>query len=67
MKKLNTIGDWMLGKALGTTEAAAINCIGPDYYDHTCIDGRKYRRKCYYDYCERQAHCGPYRYTGNFC
>jgi len=67
VKKFNAIGDRMLGRVLGTTEAAAAPCEGPIYYERKCIDGLRYRRACYYDQCERQTHCGAYKYTGNFC
>lgn len=67
MKKLNLIGDRMLDRVLGTTDAAAGGCEKPPYYDFKCIDGLRYRRTCHYDQCERRTICGPFKYTGHFC
>lgn len=56
MSVLTRMGDWMLSKALGTTEAAAAPC---EEYRGACSycrsDGRFVRcTTCYYDRCERR-------------
>jgi len=56
MSVLTRMGDWMLSKALGTTEAAAAPC---EEYRGSCgycnSSGRYVKcSTCYYDRCERR-------------
>lgn len=69
MSVLTRMGDWMLSKALGTTEAAAAPCEQPLGSCGYCNSSGRYVQcsSCYYDRCERRTIRSGCRVTQHLC
>ncbi|MEV8371451.1 hypothetical protein AB0P21_01890 [Kribbella sp. NPDC056861] len=69
MSVLTRMGDWMLSKTLGTTEAAAAPCEQPRGRCGYCRSDGRYVdcAVCYYDVCNRQWLRSSCRVTQMLC
>ncbi|WBQ01973.1 hypothetical protein [Kribbella sp. CA-293567] len=69
MSVLTRMGDWMLSKTLGTTEAAAAPCEQPRGACSYCDSSGRFVQcsTCYYDVCERRWLRSGCRRTQHVC